>query len=76
MDEKPELPEFITIDSVKNYVKYIESIQNDDERAHSMTDRLHIAVLNSIVNEKCEDYKICAKEALKTEDLPFDRWCA
>lgn len=75
--EPPSLSdEILTIESVKRYVKFIESIMSDDERAHFHEDALHLSVLSFISENKCENAQLCCLEAIKTQDLEFARWCS
>lgn len=53
-----------------------EWAQKDPEAAHSQEDDLHQEVLSAIADERCLDPVSCAREALKTKELGFPRWCA
>lgn len=61
---------------VRNQVKEIRRISGDDEMAHAMEDNLYANLLTSISQGACEDPAVCAAEALKTQDINFQRWCA
>lgn len=69
-------PQKMTVEFVRAAVAEIEHIGGDDERAHSHEDTLHQAVLLAIAERTCDDPQACAKEALRTLDLDFSRWCA
>lgn len=49
--------------------------RGDDESAHSMEDTLHQDVLAAIA-ANAPDSGALAYEALKTQQLDFNRWCA
>jgi len=66
----------LTVDQVKERVAKIVQIRSDDEAAHSEEDLLHFEVLQAIADGNCEDPAACAREALKTEEIEFSRWCA
>jgi hypothetical protein len=66
----------LTLFDVLTAVAHIEEISGDDECAHGYEDSLHQAVLRSIALGECENPQEYAKEALKTLDLDFARWCA
>ena len=66
----------MTINEVKARVAEIAGMIRDDEMAHSNEDDLHQAVLHAISVGECDDPAACAREALKTLDLDFERWCA
>ena len=73
--------EKMTLDDVKKAVVHIEEIKGDDESAHSHEDELHQAVLKEIASlNPHDDLSVdaieMAKEALKTLDIDFSRWCA
>lgn len=46
------------------------------EVAHIAEDQLHAKVLASIADGTCDDPAACAKAALKSERIQFDRGCA
>lgn len=68
--------EKLTVEDVKARVEEIRRIAVDDEVAHSTEDDLHQNVLSAIAEGSCDDPAACAKEALKTRDIKFARWCA
>lgn len=74
--KKPTLPETITIEIVRKFLKHIEEIQGNFELAHVREDDLYVSVLRSIANDKCENPRECCKEALKTSELDFSRHCS
>lgn len=63
----------ITIQYVKDVVESIESITDDDERAHAKEYYLRRFVLEEIANGHPDAQKL-AKEALETEKLGINRW--
>jgi hypothetical protein len=74
----------MTIEEAKAAVEEIRwQAIRDDERAHSLEDELHVAVLKEIVEiyESNEDSPLfraseLAKIALSTREIKFARWCA
>lgn len=72
----PEIPEIMTPRFILGYLQFIKQISGDDERAHSMEDNIHRAVLKAISLGKCQDIAKCCKEVLKSEEISFSRWCA
>lgn len=66
----------LTVEQVRVEVEKIRYVSHDDENAHSMEDDLHQYVLRAIAAGNCEDPAVCAAEALKTEEIKFQRWCA
>lgn len=71
-----QFPDIITVEFIQAYLKYLEDIKFDDERAHSAEDSLYFAVIEAIALDKCVNPKECAIETLKTEDISFARWCS
>lgn len=65
----------MTVEEVKEAIKRIDSMSGDDEAAHSAEDDLHQEVLAAIA-DGTEHSAELAKEALKTLDISFARWCA
>ena len=63
------------VDQVRNRVRHIDNIRHDDEAAHIKEDDLHQDVLQAIA-DGAADPAALAREALKTKDLDFARWCA
>jgi len=61
---------------VRKCVREIAVDASDAEKAHGREDELWFTVLNAIASGKCEDPKSCAREALKTRLIDFDRWRA
>lgn len=55
---------------------YGEPIIWDDEAAHTDEDKLHRDVFRAIADGKCEDPAACARAALESLDLDFERACA
>lgn len=66
----------LSVEEVRREVERIKTIRNDDESAHASEDALWQRVLRAIAREKCTDPVACAKEALKTGNIDFCRWCA
>lgn len=66
----------MTVEEVKARVAEIEAVKSDDEGAHSMEDELHQDVLQAIADGTADDPAGCAREALKTHEIDFCRWCA
>lgn len=66
----------LSVEEVIREVALIKAISHDDEAAHGMEDALHQRVLRAIAREKCVDPVACAREALKTDKIKFERWCA
>lgn len=64
------------IKEVINQVKEIKKVAYDPEEAHWLEDILYEKVLDEIASGKCSDPKAFAKEALKTKDFYFPRWCS
>lgn len=63
-------------DWVKEKVAEIKSIAADDEElAHIKEDNLHVGVLKAIASGN-HDARNLAYEALKTEEIDFNRWHA
>lgn len=65
----------MTLQDVKNNVLKIYEMKGDDEAAHGEEDRLYEDVLREMVAGNPEAQEM-AKEALKTQDINFSRWCA
>jgi hypothetical protein len=66
----------VTVASIKMTVEAIKLKAHDCEAAHGLEDSLHQSVLQAIANGQAEDPAECAREALKTRGLDFDRWYA
>ncbi len=65
----------MTTNDVKNEVELIEELAHDNEAAHGKEDELHQAVLLAIADGADNPAEL-AREALKTTELGFARWCA
>lgn len=63
------------LEQVNDAVAEIKSTAGDDERAHSLEDDLHRAVLQAIA-EGAPNAVQLAKAALKSTEISFARWCA
>lgn len=62
-------------EDVKARVAKIAAL-NDDEIQHCREDELYCDVLRAISRGECDDPARCAYEALKSQALTFERWCA
>lgn len=64
-----------TIEYFEEKIRNIKNISNDDEKAHSLEDKLRNEILEEIAagNPLATDL---AKLALITNDIDFDRWYA
>lgn len=67
--------EAMTVDEVREAVALIATMTHDDEAAHSNEDTLWENVLRAIA-DGVPHPEALAKEALKTVNLDFSRWCA
>lgn len=63
---------------IKAKVEIIENLSKtpDPEAAHSVEDDLYERVLRHIAEEGAGNPAAIAKEALRTKDFNFPRWCA
>lgn len=57
-------------------IRQVMEKDNDDEYAHSCEDALHQDVLQHIADKAPEPWASLAREALKTDQIKFERWCA
>lgn len=48
----------------------------DDESAHADEDSLYLAILRQVAADAPDPWKTLAAEALKTQEINFERWCA
>ncbi len=64
----------MNIETVRRLIRgiEIEALDHDDEVAHTLEDELYLQVLRHHAVQGCP----LAKEALKTQDIEFARWCA
>ena len=65
----------MTTDEIKERVAAIGKIAWDDEVAHGQEDQLYADVLRYLAAGLGEAAEL-AREALKTEEISFARWCA
>ena len=65
----------MTIEEVRQAVQAVKDKSDDAEVAHGAEDALHQNVLDEIANGNPNAVEL-AREALKTIDLNFARWCA
>lgn len=63
----------ITLEEIKKRLKEIKRLRHDDEEAHIRQDDLYLDVLTAIASG-AENAKQLAAEAIKAEDIEFDRW--
>ena len=66
----------MNLDEVNSRLAKIHENITDDERAHSMEDKLHQDVLRSIADGSCDNPAHCAAAALASLKLDFARWYA
>lgn len=70
------MPKPLTPEAVAASVEKIKASSEDPEVAHSHEDALHQEVLAAIAADNCTDAKECARVALTSLDIEFDRWYA
>lgn len=63
-------------EGIRGWVYEISQIAGDDEAAHSEEDRLYEEVLRWVAGFAPEPFCDLAREALKTKQIAFERWCA
>ena len=69
----------MTPGDVRKRVKAIRAISHKiagDEDAHIAEDALHHDVLQAIADNTAINPSECAREALKTKNIDFQRWCS
>jgi hypothetical protein len=66
----------MTPEDAKARVEKIRAKIHDDEMAHPEEDELHRDALTAIANGTAVDGAMCAREALRTSETDFARWCA
>ena len=65
------------LEEVQQAVEKIRSIgSSDPEWSHGLEDDLYRDLLAAIATGKCALPMHCAREALKTKEIDFPRWCA
>lgn len=64
------------VNEVKKWVDSIKDSRRDFEAAHVLEDELYLKILRGIAAGTCEDPQQVAKEAIKTQDINFPRYCA
>lgn len=64
------------VNEVKKWVDSIKDSRRDFEAAHVFEDELYLKILRGIAAGTCEDPQQVAKEAIKTQDINFPRYCA
>lgn len=67
--------QYLTVELVATLVEEVKAVRLDDEAAHSKEDVLHEMVLRAIA-EGAKNPRKLAREALKTLDIQFSRYCA
>lgn len=65
----------MNVQEIKDEVEAIRADASDDERAHGNEDVLHQRVLRAIA-DGADNAPELAREALRTLDIDFSRWCA
>lgn len=63
----------LKVEDIKTAITFIKQQADDCEKAHAMEDALHRRVLRLIANDKADNPKACAKMALSTRRLKFNR---
>lgn len=61
---------------IKRLIKTIEAKKDDSEMAHGMEDALHEKFIRYVADNGNQKLSAMAKEILKTDKIPFGRWCA
>lgn len=64
------------VSEAKEWVNDIKDNRRDFEAAHVLEDELYLKVLRGIADGTCEDPQQVAKEAIKTQNISFPRYCA
>lgn len=70
------MPKMVTAEWVREQVEAIRRIAGDNEAAHAEEDDLHREVLSAIAHGTCESPVECARLALTTCEIDFERWYA
>jgi hypothetical protein len=63
-------------DKVKDRIEEIKGMMGDNESAHIHEDLLWRDVLSAIADGTCENPQECARLAITTDELDFERWYA
>ncbi len=63
-------------DQVRQRIATIADTAGDPEVAHSHEDALYLDLLTAIAKGECDDPQACAREAVKSAEMDFPRWCA
>jgi len=66
----------MTVEYIRDQVRKIENSAGDYEAAHGLEDELFEDVLTAIAERTCDDPVACAREAVKTTEIEFARYCA
>ena len=64
------------VNEVKKWIDSIKDSRRDFEAAHVLEDELYLKILRGIADGTCEDPQQVAKEAIKTQNISFPRYCA
>ena len=74
------MEELNDIDALYDLIEKVKGAVRDDERAHSIEDKLHVEFLEFIVTYQGQHtfytIQLLAKEILALQELDFARWCA
>ena len=54
-------------------VEHIRALSHNAQHAHHAEDQLWAEVLDAIAHGDCDDARMCARIALSTRSIPFDR---
>lgn len=66
----------VSPEMIRRWVTKIERLSDNPESAHVEEDHMRDAVLRAIASGLVDDPAACAKEAIKSCDIAFPRWCA
>lgn len=63
------------VSEAREWVNDIKDSSRDFEAAHIMEDELYLKILRGIADGTCENPQQVAKEAIKTQNISFPRYC-
>lgn len=72
----------MTLEEIEIKLQEIKDVSGDDEKAHSLADKLYFDFVKYIAEETRNipigktTLSSLAKRVLKVEDIDFKRWCA
>ena len=66
----------MTVKDVKRKLDNIFEATADVERAHAFEDDLYLEVLTAIATGDCRCPAALAREAIKSKEIRFERYCA